>query len=48
MRYMSVAALVSHAEISWLNEEALANMYRMSVTALVSHAEISWLNEEAV
>jgi len=45
---MSVTALVSHAEISWLNEEAILNIDCMSVTALVSHAEISWLNEEAV
>jgi len=45
---MFVTALVSHAEIFWLNEEALLNIDPMFVTALVSHAEISWLNEKAV
>ena len=42
-----VTAIVSHAEMSWLNEEATPNMEYIFVTALVSHDEMSALNEEA-
>ena len=43
----SVTELVSHAEMSALNDVALENMDPMSVTELVSHAEMSALNAVA-
>ena len=44
----SVTELVSHAEMSALNDVADLNMNPMSVTELVSHAEMSALNDVAL
>ena len=43
---MSVTELVSHPEMSALNEDAPENIPYMSVTELVSHPEMSTLNED--
>jgi hypothetical protein len=45
---MSVTELVSHPEMSALNDEAATNIYAMSVTELVFHPEMSALNSDAV
>ena len=48
MAYMLlVTELVSHAEMSALNDVAPRNMAYMFVTELVSHAEMSALNDVA-
>ena len=39
-----VAAVPVHEEMSWLNAEALLNMYCISVTCDVSHSVMSPLN----
>jgi hypothetical protein len=43
---MFVTELVSHPEMSALNDDARANIYAMSVTELVSHPEMSALNAD--
>ena len=42
MAAMSVAAPMSHLEMSWL-KAALSNMLDMSVTAETFHDDMSWL-----
>jgi len=44
---MSVTELVSHAEMSALNDVAPLNMPSMRVTELVFHAEMFVLNDVA-
>jgi hypothetical protein len=44
---MFVTELVSHPEMSALNDDAPRNIYAMSVTELVSHPEMSALNVDA-
>jgi hypothetical protein len=44
---MLVTELVSHPEMSALNDEATTNIYLMFVTELVSHPEMSALNDDA-
>jgi len=43
---MSATELVSHPEMSALNDDAPANILSMLVTELVSHAEMSALNAD--
>ena len=48
MSSMSVTELVSHAEMSALNDVASQNISIMFITVLVSHVEMSALNDVAI